>query len=236
MADKPVLKYRLVQRTNPRTGQPIAVPMVTGRQTIGLKQLVAAAKAGGYVRGQLQDLEGLLKGFLECVQAQAKAGVSVNLDGWLIVSGTLRGQVGPNGELTAANSYHVTVTPTKDLRVPIENFTFERVDGPEVKVVINTLTAEGASRDGVLVPGTAFAATGKHLRLVAGDSIVASWGESSTATLTASSSDFDSISFEWPEVFDQLTPGTGVVFTFSLHGGDASWPIQVVTKKATING
>lgn len=85
--DKVSMNYRVFTAHNPKTGGTLLRPVVTNRNGMTMKQLVAYAKTANYVRGQQKDLEGLLGGFIEAMQDRAKAGYSINVNDWFIISG-----------------------------------------------------------------------------------------------------------------------------------------------------
>ena len=53
---KPVMKYRVVQGRNPRTGGTIPRPLIVDRETYYIDQFVQYALNTGYVRGQFHDM------------------------------------------------------------------------------------------------------------------------------------------------------------------------------------
>ena len=56
------------------------IPHVVDRKTLSLSQIVEYAKTVGYMRGQQEDLEGLVNGFIEAMRDRAKAGYSIDVN------------------------------------------------------------------------------------------------------------------------------------------------------------
>ena len=223
MSEKTLMQYRVVTAYNPKTRGTILRPVVTNRSTMNLKQLVAYAKNAGYVRGQTKDLEGLLGGFTQAMQDRSLAGYSINVNDWYIISGQLKGTVGEDRALTSANSYHVTITATKDLKATIDDFSWQRVD-EGVIIKVESITSPNGTK-GEITKTKAIVANGKNLAFNAawGDSVTVSWvegAETKTLTLTPSEQSETYLRFDWPTGLADVEAGTELTFSFRLHGGE----------------
>lgn len=237
MADLTKMKYRVISAHNPKTGESFLRPLVTDRNTMSMKRLVEYAKTASYVRGQQKDLEGLLGGFIEAMKDRAKAGYSINVNDWFIISGQLKGLVGNDRQLTAKNSYHVTITASKDLKVGIDNFSWTRVDDPGVTIKVDSVSSPNGVKDEI-IKSRAIVATGKNLAYDAAwsDRIVATWTEGTetkTVELVPTEQSAAYLRFDWPEGLSSVTAGTEVLFTFLLHGS-ADGAEQQSTRTAVV--
>jgi len=222
MADKTKMKYRVFTARNPKTEGTLLRPVVTSRNSLTMRQLVAYAKSANFVRGQQKDLEGLLGGFIEAMQDRAKAGYSINVNDWFIISGQLRGTVGEDRTLTAANEYHVTITASKDLKVDIDNFSWSRVDDSGVVIKVDNISSPGG-KVGEVVKTKAIVANGKNLSYNSawGDSIKVTYvGLETPIALTPSEQSESYLRFDWPTALADVPAGTELVFEFKLHGGE----------------
>ncbi|MGN0847226.1 MAG: hypothetical protein ACI4RA_07570 [Kiritimatiellia bacterium] len=204
---------------------------------MNLRQLVAYAKTAGFVRGQQRDLEGLLGGFIEAMQDRAKAGCSININGWFVISGQLKGTVGEDRKLTSANDYHVTISASKDLKVDISNFSWSRVDDDVPIAKIERLCSTNGTQ-GEIIRMQEFVAIGRNFSFNTtwGDRIIVSWTEDEnekSADLTPSSKGLTYLHFDWPEALESVPTGTELTFTFRLHVEEGA-PEQVCTKTAKL--
>lgn len=230
------MKYKVFAARNPKTGGSLLRPMVTDRNTMSMKQLVSYAKTAGYVRGQQKDLEGLLGGFIEAMQDRGKAGYSINVNDWFIISGQLKGTVGDDRMLTSANDYHVTITASKDLKVGIDNFSWTRVDDMGIAIKVENLSSPGGAK-GEIIKTKAIIATGKNLAYSAdwGDKVVVTWmedDEEKSLELTPSEASETYLRFDWPTGLASVPVNTELTFSFRLHGSaDAAEQVSTRTAK-----
>ena len=236
MSDKTLMQYRVITARNPKTGGTLLRPVITKRNTMNLRQLVAYAKTAGYVRGQTKDLEGLLGGFTQAMQDRSLAGYSINVNDWYIISGQLKGKVGEDRQLTSANSYHVTITATKDLKASIDDFSWQRVDEGAI-IRIESITSPGGNK-GEVTKTKAIVSIGKNLAFNAawGDSAKVEWtdedGEAHSLALTPSEVAETYLRFDWPTGLADVPVGTELTFSFRLHGaeGAAEQPSTMTAK------
>ena len=221
--EKVSMKYRVATCKNPKTGGAMLRPIITDRPSMSMRSLVEYAKNASYVRGQTKDLEGLLGGFIQAMQDRAKAGYSINVNDWFIISGRLKGQVDATGTLTAKNEYHVTITASKDLKVDIDNFSWQNVgdDGKNIKV--ESVSSPGGKKDEV-IKTKAIVANGRNIvyNSAWGDEVKVAWtdedGEAHSLTLTPSEQSETYLRFDWPSGLAEVEPGTVLDFSFRLHG------------------
>ena len=175
------------------------------------------------MRGQTRDLEGLLGGFMQAMQDRALAGYAINVNDWFIISGRLKGTVGESRQLTDANTYHVTLTATKDLKASIDDFCWTRVDEGAI-IKVESITSPNGTK-GEITKTKAIVANGKNLAFNAawGDSVTVSWiegAETKTLTLTPSEQSGTYLRFDWPTGLADVEAGTELTFSFRLHGGE----------------
>lgn len=218
--EKSTLDFRVIATRNPKTGENLLRPVIVNRKTLNMRQLIAYAKEAGYVRGQTRDLEGLLGGFIQAMQARAKAGYSINVNDWFIVSGHLKGAVGEDRQLSAANSYHVTITATKDLKASIKDFSWNRVDGG-ASIKVESLVSVGGVKNEIVKSRT-LTAHGQNLSYHADwdDTVVVSWtqdGDTKSAKLAPSEQSETYLRFDWPTELAEVPSGTELTFTFRLR-------------------
>lgn len=235
--DKVQMQYRVVSAHNPKDGSTILRPVVTNRNTMTMRQLVAYAQNAAYVRGQTKDLEGLLGGFIQAMQDRALAGYSINVNDWFIISGRLKGQVDETRALNSANSYHVTITASKDLKVDIDNFSWSRVD-EGVAMKIESVTSPNGNKDEI-TKTKVIVANGKNLAFDAawGDTASVSWVDAETKephelALTLNEQSETYLRFDWPEGLAEVPAETELTFRFRLHGekDGAEQPLSRVAK------
>ena len=238
MNEKPKMKYRVITAHNPKTGGSLLRPVVTDRMSMTLKGLVEYAKTAGYVRGQTKDLEGLLGGFIQAMQDRAKAGYTINVNDWFIIGGRLKGTVGESHQLTDANSYHVTITASKDLKVGFNQFSWTNVDDVGESVKVSTLMSVGG-KPGFIQKTKAIIVTGKNLSFDAslGDTVTVTWkegDEEKSAALTPTESDYSHMKFDWPTALADVPVNTELTFSFRTRGGTEGAGEQLNTKSAKL--
>ena len=221
--EKVTMKYRVATCKNPKTGGAMLRPIITDRPSMSMRSLVEYAKTASYVRGQTKDLEGLLGGFIQAMQDRAKAGYSINVNDWFIISGRLKGQVDATGTLSAKNEYHVTITASKDLKVDIDNFSWQNVGDDGKSIKIESITSPGGKK-GEVTKSKAIVGNGKNIAFNTawGDSAKVSWtdedGEAHSLDLTPSEIAETYLRFDWPTGLADVEPGTVLEFSFRLHG------------------
>ena len=224
MNDKTLMQYRVITARNPKTGGTLLRPVVTNRNTMNMKQLVAYAKNAGYVRGQTKDLEGLLGGFTQAMQDRSLAGYAINVNDWYIISGQLKGKVDETRQLSSTNSYHVTITATKDLKASIDDFSWQRIDEGAI-IKVESITSPGGKK-GEVTKTKAIVANAKNAAYNAawGDSAKVEWtdedGEAHSLALTPSEVAETYLRFDWPTGLAEVPVGTILTFSFRLHGAE----------------
>lgn len=230
------MKYRVITARNPKTGGTLLRPVVTDRNTMSMKQLVDYAKKANFVRGQQKDLEGLLGGFIEAMKDRAEAGYSINVKDWFIISGQLRGTVGEDRSLTAANDYRITITPTKDLQVGIDQFSWTNVEDTGLRVKIDGLLSPNG-KPGQIVKTKQILLTGKNLQFDAalGDTMTITYeGLTTPISITPTESDYVHQLYAWPTLLADVDPETELTFKLTSRGGISGAAAQVNTKLAIL--
>lgn len=237
-ATKPLMKYRVVQGRNPRTGGAMQRPLIVERETYYLDQVVEYAINAGYVRGQFHDMRGALNGFIEAIQQLGKDGKAVNLNNWLKVHAELTGQIGENRQLSDANGLHVVITALQDLKSDLTKFNWTNVDDSGVVPKIDTILSPGGKpwetvkTKGILV-------TGRNLYFDAamGDSVSISYGEGESAVtinVTPTESDYSHMLFAWPIGLAEVEEGTKLTFTFRTCAGVEGGAVYSLKKQTTL--
>ncbi|MGN0846584.1 MAG: hypothetical protein ACI4RA_04275 [Kiritimatiellia bacterium] len=246
----PDMKYRVCKGRDPKTGGQLLRPVVTGRTTLDLSQIVAYAREAGFVRGQQKELEGQLCGFVEAIQDRARAGCSVNVNDWFFITGRLKGTVGDDGRLTRANKYEVAIVTSKNLKVDIDSFHWTRDESPKFKPVkkvkIDTICSLNGKKAGELVAAQEFQVNGRNLAYnpAWGDKVEVSWpvapqtaGEATkTVEIAPKEHGWGFLHFAWAEAFDEIAPGTPLTFTFHLRGAADAVKMQTCTITARMAG
>ena len=234
MSDKPKMYYCVRTTPNPITNEISFVPFVVERKTLSLSELVAYAKAAGYMRGQQKDLEGLVNGFIEAMRDRAKEGYSIDMNDWFLVKGYLRGKLNDAQRLGANNEYRVRIKTKKELKVSIDEFSWVCVDSEKPMHITGIFGTAGQS--GVINPNGAIVANGTNLAYTPGDSLTMSWsddGAEKTVTCTHAKLNSDlAVEFKWPTK-TEIPEGTEVTLTFRLRRTpeSAGWAI---TKKVLV--
>ncbi len=234
MNDKPKMYYCV--RTSPHsvTKEPLHVPYVVDRKTLNLSQVVEYAKTVGYMRGQQEDLEGLVNGFIDAMRDRAKAGYSIDVNDWFLVRGYLRGTLDETQRLGANNSYSVRIKTKKELKLSIDDFSWTCIDSETPMRITGVYGTGGQS--GIINPNGAIVATGVHLASTSGDSLTLSWVEGNvekTAVCVQPRHVTDiSIAFDWPTK-TEISEGTEVTLTYHLRRNPES-AVCVVTKKVLV--
>lgn len=236
MTDKTTMKYRVFTSHNPKTGGTLLRPIIVDRQTMNFRQLVAYARSAGFVRGQQMDLEGAIGGLLEAAKDRSLAGYAINFNNWFIISGRIRGPVDATRQLTDANSYHVTITATKDLKTDIGSFAWTHVDGGLTIRIDGLASPDGNA--GEVTKSKAVVVSGRNLAFNAawGDRVTVEWtdeeGEKQSAAITPSEQGANYLRFDWPAALAEVESGTELAFAFHLHGkADAAEQVLVKTAK-----
>lgn len=125
------LKYRVVEGYNPRTRGVVRRPMIVERETLDEEALVNYALKIGYVRGQAEDICGILRGLFQAMQVLGLQGKTIYIKDALRIRGVLTGTVDESGALTEKNEYCVRVDAFKDLKCRVSDFDWVRVDKPK---------------------------------------------------------------------------------------------------------
>ncbi len=236
MNEKTTMKYRVCAVRNPKTGGTLLRPFVVDRQTMNFKQLISYARTAGFVRGQQKDLEGAIGGLLDAARDRSLAGYALNFNDWFIISGQIRGTVDATRQLTDANSYHVTLTATKDLKADINAFSWTRIDEGSI-IRIDSLISPGGLV-GEVTKTKAIVANGKNLAFHAawGDKVSVSWTteeESQEVEVTPSEQSEAYLRFDWPSSLGELEAGAELTFTFRIHEKEGGAE-QVIVKTAKL--
>lgn len=235
--NKAELKYKVIACKNPRTGATLLRPVIIGRPSMSMSAIVEYAKTANYVRGQTKDLEGLLGGFIQAMQDRAKAGYSINVNDWFIISGRLKGSVDATGALTAKNSYHVTITASKDLKVDFSNFSWSNVGNDGKTMKVESIASPGGRKDRPIKTKD-IVASGKGLSYNAdwGDSVKVTWqdgDETKELSLTPTEQSETYLRFTWPAGLDDVAEGTVLSFVFTLHSS-ADGADRISAREATL--
>ncbi len=218
MNDKPKMSYCVRTTYNPFTKEPLFLPYIVNRATLDLSQLVAYAKKAGYVRGQQEDLEGLANGLIEAMRDRAKAGYTIDVKDWFVITGNLKGVLDESRRLGANNEYCVRIMPKKELKASIGDFSWVCVDS-EMQMRITGIYGTGG-QSGIINPNGTIAATGIHLASTPGDSLTLSWMDDDVekTVVCAKVKSFNdlSIAFDWPKN-TEIQEGTEVKLTYRLR-------------------
>ena len=227
MAEKPKLKYRVIPARNPSTGAAL----------LRTDQVVEYALNAGYVRGQFHDMRGALNGFIEAIQQLGRDGKSINLNDWLRIHGELTGSVDATRQLSAKNGYKVAITPLKELKRSVGDFSWTNVDAAEDAVKIDHVYYADATEDFVIKRSAPIVINGKNLKFDAslGDRLTLSWtdedGETQSAAVTPSANDAFRMTVAWPAALAEVDAGTEVTLELRSRNGVKDAPEQVVAKK-----
>ena len=240
--EKYEIRYRIVPTAHPGTGKKYLRPVITGRRTYSLSQLVTFALNGGYVRGQHADICGTVNGIVEAIQELARQGHAVNLGDWLRVHGELTGKVDEvTRRVGPGNGYRTVLTPLKKMRGRLSDFTWVNADELEGRLRVSVISGDGCREAGQILPGRAVSVTGAYLtvRPERGDSVVAAWRDASGAerhaALVPAVNTPIYLEFGPFAAADDLPAGTEVTFTFRLHVGTSpDAPEQVARRTVTV--
>ena len=238
--DKITKKYALRVCQNPLTGEKLTRPIVAERSSRTLANVVDFAIQNHYMTGQVENLTGTVKGFFEALQQYCLQGQDVTLANWIRVHGELSGTVGETGTLDAAhNAFKIRVGALSELAVPLDTFTWQRVDDAGVRVTVRNVAAKGGTTVGVIEKSKAIVATGSNLIYNAAyaDAITVAYteeGVEKSLDLVPETSGATALEIAWPAALDDVASGTVLEFKFKLHGGIKDAPVQVVTKRATL--
>lgn len=234
---KTPMDYYVAAFRNPKDGSMIMRPVATNRRTAGLNQVVDRAKESGFCRGQTSDLLGLFGGFCQTMKVMAEEGYILNL-GWFYIGGSITGTVDETGEVTSANKYRVSMRPSKDLKIDIENFSLSNVGANGMKAKVEHLSWVGSPRDLEIKKGESIQATGKNIAWSEGCTATVAYtlkdGSAHTFTLTPTESDFTHLKFAWPTELDDVPAGTEISFSFRLRGGNPEGNVMACGKAAVI--
>ena len=127
------LQYKTAEMVNPSTKEVYADrrrPYVTGLRIYNTDELVKFALDNNYVEGAKYELaKGIAKGLIEAERALLLAGNAVSIDGWVKYEPSLKGSVAADKrQLTKDNSLAVTIRALKELKMPLDTFSWQLVD------------------------------------------------------------------------------------------------------------
>ena len=237
-ATKPLMKYRVVQGRNPRTGGAMQRPLIVERETYYLDQVVEYAINAGYVRGQFHDMRGALNGFIEAIQQLGKDGKAVNLNNWLRVHAELTGQLNETHQLSDANELHVVITALQDLKSDCSKFSWTNVEKSSATPKIDTILSPGGN-PWEIVKTKGILVTGRNLYFdpEKGDTATVLYGEGEGETsldITPTESDYSHMLFAWPAELAEVAAGTKLTFTFRTCAGVEGGAVYSMSKQTTL--
>ncbi len=152
-----------------------------------------------------------------------------------IMQYNLAGQLGANDSITSATRLVLNVTARADGKPNKGNISFTNI-GKLAAVAINSICSIGSEKSGVIIPDTAFTAVGDNLtfRSEFGDKVewMTASGTSGEVDVTASQDNM--LTLAWNEAWAELTEGTAITLTFTLHGGDPAAVAKTIVKTVTI--
>ena len=127
------LQYKTAEMINPVTKEPYEDkrrPHIVNLRIYNLDELVKFALDNNYIEGAKYELaKGIVKGAIEAERALLMAGNAVSVDGWVKYEPRLKKSVTANKRvLTKDNSLVVGITALKELKIPMDTFSWQLVD------------------------------------------------------------------------------------------------------------
>ncbi len=127
------LQYKTAEMVNPSTKEVYADrrrPYVTGLRIYNIDELVRFSLDNNYIEGAKYELaKGIAKGLIEAERALLLAGNAVAIDGWVKYEPSLKGSVSADKrQLTKDNSLAVTIRALKELKMPLDTFSWQLAD------------------------------------------------------------------------------------------------------------
>ena len=189
------LQYKTGDMVNPATKQ-----KYTDRRSVhivnlriyNIDELVKFALDNNYVEGAKYELaKGIAKGLIEAERALLLAGNAVSIDGWVKYEPSLKGSVAADKrQLTKDNSLAVTIRALKELKMPLDTFSWQLADegfkpdgdddeggdtpepAPEpATVVLRTAVTEGMMDNNIRSGSEPVTLVGENLTLGEGDTL-----------------------------------------------------------------
>ena len=239
---KTELGYNVVTGRNPKTGQTLKRPQLSGVKTMGVSQIVDHAINDGYIPSGTKR-EAALAVFNGMMAAGADynlAGYRVEYSSRLTIGPTLTGQLDETLAITSANKLKTRVSPLKDLKMNKDNFTFRLLSDLGMVPRITTFMSVGGKDNKVLIAGSSFTANGTNLAFHAslGDTAALVWKDSGDTEhnieLVPAESDYQHIKFNWTEDLDDIAVGSDVELRLTLSLGFDGGAVHTVSTKAKL--
>jgi len=236
MADKPKLKYTVVTGKNPATQATVLRPLITGRSTYYINSVIQYALNASYVRGQIDDMTGVVRGFFRACKELVNSGVAVNLADWIRIHPELTGSLDDSRQLDATrNGIKVAISPLSEMKkLTIDDFSWQSTEDTGKVVKVDSVFSVG-SEPGNIVKNQGIMFTGKNLQFSSalGDKVTVEYeGLSTPINMTPTENDYAHQKFQWPSLLDEIDDGTILIFKLKSRAGISGAPDQVVTKMA----
>ena len=170
---KPQMKYKTTVVRNPATKAIVPdrrSPHIVGLRIYNEDELVEFALGNNYIEGAKFELaKGIVKGVVEAERAIIQAGNAVRIDGWMKYVPILKGSVDAEKRtLTKNNKLLLRIKPLKAMKLTLDSFSWQCVDGEADKpsAPAPTITGAGTRGDGagmVNIAGATLEVTGENL-------------------------------------------------------------------------
>ena len=134
MASKPTIQYAVQDGKNLRTGEALKVPRIVNQPILSQDDIVDRAIDTYRVKGKRTEVVATMRGIFEQIIRELQDGSAVTIEGLVRFAPALKGTVGKDELLTAANKLKVNATPLVTIKA-LNNgdFTFEKVDSKKAE-------------------------------------------------------------------------------------------------------
>lgn len=243
MSTKTQMKYVIRPMRNVMTGElsKRAYPIVNG--AVGLDLLcVLLAQDKGVLAGKESYIKGFILSLFTKVKEILNEGKVVNIDNYLRLRPTIKGEVdSETGKPNENTILGTSVCALKGLKLSIGDFSLECLGGElaEPKIIlIYAPSVEGNSRDQI-VRGKVTHIQGRNLcyNAAQGDTLIASYtveGIVHNETLEPTEVDCYGIRFAFPEAFSALSDNTEIEITLRTRLGVEDGPFSVASRKVVL--
>ncbi len=128
------MQYKTTVVRNPATKEIVAdrrSPRIVGLRIYNEDELVKFSLDNNYIEGAKYELaKGIVKGVVEAERALILAGNAVRIDGWMKYVPILRGSVDAEKRtLTKDNKLILRIKPLKAMKLALDSFSWQCVDG-----------------------------------------------------------------------------------------------------------
>ena len=238
--DKIAMKYAVVSGKKPGTQTVVLHPVIVDRTTYYVNSTIDYALNAGYIRGQKDDMLGIIRGFFRACKELVDSGFAVNLADWVRIHPELTGALDSETRQLSddKNSLKVRLTPLSEMKdLSIDDFSWTSTEDTGKVVKVTSILGVGDNPNEWTKTKDLFIG-GRNLQFNAslGDTCTVEWdGCENPISLTCSESDYAHIKFSWSALLADLEDETPLTIKLTSRGGVSGAPAQVIRRVVTFN-